>query len=120
MAEQAKINDHARIALERIKDSESEARKIIQRAREEVATKIIPQAHQKARKTGHKSLEEARLRAEENKARMLKDSRKEAENILLGAEKEIQELRNQTEKIMPAAINRAAEKIKDILKKGLQ
>jgi vacuolar-type H+-ATPase subunit H len=120
MAEQANGNNNALAALKKIRESEEKARKIILDAMEEVNSGILPQAHQKAKDKKEKSLEEARSRAKKNKEQVIRNAQKEAEKIGKDAKDEIRELRRQMEQTLPAAVERVAEKIEEMLKKGFQ
>lgn len=55
------------VALEKIKEAEEKARKIVHETREKTALEIIQTAYDEAKKIKKNSLEEARMKAEKKK-----------------------------------------------------
>ncbi len=117
MNEEIKTKD-AFDALNRIKEAEEKARKIVQEAREKTSVKIIEDAHREAGKIKERHLNMARKSAEERKSAIIQEAAKEAGEIREKAEREIISLKRQAEKAMPGAVNQISDRIKNFIDKG--
>ena len=80
MTEKKKTND-ALDALQRIREAEEKARKIVQDARETKAAKIIQDADDEAKKIKERHLNQARQKAEQRKSAIVQRAAKEAGEI---------------------------------------
>jgi vacuolar-type H+-ATPase subunit H len=111
-------NGEALKALQSIKETEEEAKNIIQNARENEAQMVIQDAYKAAEKIKEEMLTEAKKKAEILKNDIIKKAMDEAEEIRRSAALEEKKLRGTAEKNMTAAVKQASGKIKDLLKEG--
>jgi vacuolar-type H+-ATPase subunit H len=117
MNEKIKTKD-ALDALQRIKEAEEKARKIVQQAREKTAVEIIQEAHEEAEKIKDHHLIRARKKAEEKRNAIIQEAAKEADEIREEAEKEIISLTKKAKKAMSGAVSQITERIKHFIEKG--
>lgn len=111
-------NGEALKALQRIKETEEQAKKIIQNARENEAQMIIQDAYKEADKIKADILAEAKKKAEALKTENIKKAEKEAEETKKSATIEEDRLRETAKKNMTEAVKKASGKIKELLKEG--
>jgi len=107
------------VALQKIKETEEKARRIINKAREKETSRIIQNAYDEAKDIKKSSLKWAREETEERKKAIIQKATKEAERIRREAEAEGKELHTKAEKLVQEAVEKVTEKIKDFLKGGL-
>lgn len=119
MSNEAK-NGGALSALQKIKETEEEAEKIIRNAREKDAQQNIQEAFTESKKIKEDILANARKQAEKVKSEIINKADDEAGEIRKQAGFEERELRETAEKNMPFAVKKTAEKIKSLLKEGWQ
>ncbi len=117
MNEEIKKKD-ALDALQRIKEAEEKARKIVQEAREKTVVKIIQDAYDEAEKIKDRHLNRARKKAEERRSAIIQQAAKEAGEIREKAEQEGVSLKKKAEKAMPGAVSQISDRIKHLIEKG--
>jgi vacuolar-type H+-ATPase subunit H len=105
-------------ALQRIKEAEEKARKIVQKAREKTAVKIIQDAHEEAEKIKERHLKRARKKAEEKRNAIIQEAAKEAGEIREKAKLEVVSLKKKAETTMSGAVNQISDRIKHFIEKG--
>lgn len=103
------------IFLEKIKEEEEKARKLIDEARKAKASKIIQDAYEEAQKIKEDSLAKARREAEENEKAIIKKASVEAERIRDKAEGEAERLRKRVKSLLPKAVDKVRERIRQYL-----
>ena len=111
-------NGEALKALQRLKETEEQAKKIIQNARENEAQKIIQDAYKEADKIKADILADAKKKAEAMKTEIIQKAEKDAEETRRSAALEEDKLRETAEKNKTAAVKKASGKIKELLKEG--
>jgi len=117
MNEKIKTKD-ALDALQRIKEAEEKARKIVQEASEKTAVKIIQDAHDEKEKIKDRHLNRARKKAEERRSAIIQQAAKEAGDIREKAEQEVVSLKKKAEKAMSGAVSQISDRIKHLIEKG--
>jgi vacuolar-type H+-ATPase subunit H len=105
-------------ALQRIKEAEEKARKIVQEAREKKAVKIIQDAYDEAEKIKDRHLKRARKKAEERRGALIQQAAKKAGEIREKAEQEGVSLKKKAEKAMPGAVSQISDRIRHLIEKG--
>jgi vacuolar-type H+-ATPase subunit H len=105
-------------ALQKIKDAEAEACRIVQEAREKTSAKIIQDAYKEADQIKERLLEEARKQAKEKKDSIIQDAEIEVEQIVEEARSEIDRLRKIPADTRARAIAKVAESIRNSIEGG--
>ncbi len=105
-------------ALQKIKESEAEARKIIQEAREKTSVKIIQDAHKDAEQIKERMIGEARQKAQEKKRSIIQEAEHEVKKIAEEIQAEIDRLRERSVDARADAIVRVAASIRDAIEEG--
>ena len=105
-------------ALQKIKDAEDEARKIIQDAHEKTSVKIIQDAQKDADEVKERMLAEARDKARERKKSIIQGAKLEVKKIAAEAQTEIERLRNLPTDSRSRAIEKVAENIRSAVRGG--
>ena len=111
-------DDEAIGALQKIKEAEERARRIIQEAQEITAIQIVQEAHEEARKIRARFLEKAKKKAEEKKKEIVDKAKKERDKIEKDSDREISELVEKTRSRMSDAVKIIGKKVEESLKKG--
>ncbi|MBN2246604.1 MAG: hypothetical protein JW755_12240 [Candidatus Aminicenantes bacterium] len=111
-------NGEALKALQSIKETEEQAKEIIQNARENEAQRIIQEAYAEVKKIKAGILEETKKKAEALKTEIVNKAEEEAGAIRKSAALEEKKLREAAKKNMNAAVKKASGKIKELLKEG--
>jgi V/A-type H+-transporting ATPase subunit G/H len=106
-------------ALQKIKEAEEEARKIVREAQDTTSVQIIQDAQDQAQQIKENALEEARRSGQVKRATIIQKAKAEAEEITLQAEQEKSALRQKTESQLEDAVAKVAEKIQDFFTKGV-
>ncbi|MFC2170023.1 hypothetical protein ACFLRM_05610 [Acidobacteriota bacterium] len=104
-------------ALQKIRESEEEARRIINGAREETSVQIVQDAYDEAKKIKEQYLSEGRNKAEDKKKTIIQKAAEEADKIRKESEEEAAALVSSSETRKTGAIDNVAEKIKLYLKR---
>lgn len=102
-------------ALQRIKEAEKKANKIIGDARDVMVSKAIEDALAEAERVKEQHLAKARKQAEERKQKIIKEARKEAQKIKKMTEEEIAVLSQKAKEGIPRAVKVVEGKIKRFL-----
>jgi ATP synthase H subunit len=105
-------------ALQKVKEAEEEARRIIREAQDTTSVQIIQDAQEEARKIMENALEEARRNGQVKRAAIVQKAKMEAEEITNKGGQEKSALRQKTESQFEAVVAKVAEKIKVFLKEG--
>lgn len=106
-------------ALQKIKEAEEEAKKIVQEAQDTTSVQIIQDAQDQASQIKENALEEARKNGQVKRATIIQKAKAEAEEITLQAAQEKSALRKKTENQLEEAVTKVAEKIQDFFTKGV-
>lgn len=106
-------------ALEKIRQAEDQARKIVGDAREGTSLKIIQEAQDEARSIKEKTLKEARERAKRMREEMIEKAEGEAERIREQTLQKIQTLNLKGEASEADAVKTVSEEMKKHLKGGV-
>lgn len=106
------------IALQKIKEAEEKARKIIEDARENKASQIVQDAYEEGRKIKEDLLAKTREEAEKKKKVIIKKAATEAEKIRKKAEAEAEEMSQRIESLMPEAVAKIRVEIRRFLEGG--
>ena len=109
----------ASVALQKIKDAEEEAKKIVHHAQETTSVQIIQSAQEEAKKIRENALEEARKNGQVRRATIIQKAKADAEENTLQTEQEKTALRQRTESQLDEAAIKVAEKIRNFLTKGV-
>lgn len=105
-------------ALQKIKEAEIEAKKIVQDAREKTSAKIIQDAYKDADQIKERVLEEARKQAQEKKRSIIQEAEKEAKRTKEDSQAEIDRLRDRSTDARNEAIVRVAANIRKAIEGG--
>jgi len=108
----------ALLAIQRIKEAEEKARRIILNAQEKETIKIIQDAYDEAKKIKEDYVKKARNEAEKKKRSIIDEASKEAEKIRRKAEEEASALSRKAKTIMPQTVEKFAQRIKHFLEGG--
>ena len=111
-------NNMALDALQKIKEAETEARKIVQEAREMTSVKIITDARADAKEIKARMLKEARDQAQEKKGSIIQDAQVEVRKIAEETKAEVERLRNIPTNIRSRAIEKVAANIRGAIEGG--
>ncbi|MGB3863160.1 MAG: hypothetical protein WA915_13855 [Candidatus Aminicenantaceae bacterium] len=106
-------------ALQKIKEAEIEARKIVQDAREKTSVKIIQDAYKDADQIKERMLNEARKQAKEKKRSIIQEAETEAKRTLEESQAEIDRLRERSTAARDETIARVAANIRNTIEGGL-
>jgi vacuolar-type H+-ATPase subunit H len=106
-------------ALQKIKEAEIEARKIVQDAREKTSVKIIQDAYEDADQIKERVLNEARKQAQEKKRSIIQEAETEAKRTLEESQAEIDRLRERSTAARDETIARVAANIRNTIEGGL-
>jgi vacuolar-type H+-ATPase subunit H len=105
-------------ALQKIKEAEIEARKIVRDAREKTSVKIIQDAHKDADQIKARVLAEALKQARENKKSIIQEAEKDVKKIIKESQIEIDRMRVRSADARNEAIERVAANIRNAIKGG--
>ena len=105
-------------ALQKIKEAEAEARKIVRDAREKMSVKIIQDAHKDAEQIKERMLAEARKKAQEKKKSIIQDAQNEVKDIEKEAKAEIDRLQRISADTRAQAIAKVAASIRSAIEGG--
>jgi len=105
-------------ALQKIKEAETEAKKIVQDAREKTSVKIIQDAYKDADQIKERLLDEARNQAQEKKRSIIQEAENEVRRILEETRVEIDLLREKAADARTEAVTRVADNISNAIKGG--
>lgn len=106
-------------ALDKIKEAEDQARKIINDAKEGMSLKIIQEAQNEARTIKEKSVKEARAKAQKIKAELIKRAEEDAAQIRMETRQETKILRKRGRDAQAEAVKRVSDEMKKYLKEGI-
>jgi vacuolar-type H+-ATPase subunit H len=106
-------------ALEKIKEAEDQARKIIHEAKEEMSLKIIQEAQNEARTIKEKSIKEARAKAQKIRAELIKKAEEDAAQVRAETRRETEILRKKGSAAQAEAVKRVSGEMKKYLKGGI-
>ena len=107
-----KIKSGALEALDKIKEAEDKARKIVANAREDTALKILQAAQDEARFDKEKSLKEARAKARKIRAGLITKAEEEAARIRIETQKEKEALLKKGKAARADAVKKVSEEMK--------
>lgn len=102
-------------AIQRVKQAETEARRIVQNAREQESVQILQQAREESSRVREKHLSQARERAAQQRSELIEEAEAEARKIRGEAEQEAGDLRKAAEPLIPGAVAKTADKIAALL-----
>jgi len=102
-------------AIQRIKQAETEARRIVQNAREQESAQILQQAREESSLIREKRLSAARERAAQQKSMRIEEAEAEAGKIWAGAEQEAGAIRMAAKSLFPGAVSKTGDKIAALL-----
>ena len=111
-------NNMALDALQKIKEAETEARKIVQEAREMTSAKIITDARMDAKEIKERMLKEARDQAQEKKKSIIQNAQVEVQKIADVTQAEIDRLRKIPANVRSRAIEKVAANIHSAIEGG--
>ena len=103
-------------AIRRVKQAETDARRIIQNAREQESVQILDQAREESSRIREELMNRARERAARQRSAMIQGAEAEVEKIRAASEKEAAALREAAEPLIPAVVAQAADKITSLLR----
>ena len=106
-------------ALQKIKEAEEEAKKIVQGAQETTSVQIIQDAQEEAKQIRENALEEARKNGQVKRATIIQKAKAEAEEITHQTEQEKAALRKRTEGQIEEAVIKVSERIRNFIAKGV-
>jgi vacuolar-type H+-ATPase subunit H len=109
----------ALLALEKVKDAEARARRIVQEAQEITSAQMIKDASEESERVKQNQLVMARKAAEARKKAILAAALKEAEKIRIEAEKETAALRQKAAASKAEAVKKMTRRIRELLEGGL-
>jgi vacuolar-type H+-ATPase subunit H len=102
-------------ALQRIKEAEEEARRIIEEAQQRAASNVIRDAYEEAKKIKENHLNQTRKRALEKKNSLISEAEREAEKIKKETAEEAQAISRKAEAFIPRVVEEFARKIRNFL-----
>lgn len=105
-------------ALQKIKEAEAEARKIVQDAREKTSVKIIQDAYKDAEQIKERMLMEARKDAQEKRESIIQDAQNEVKDIEKEIKTEIDRLQRISANTRTQAITKVAASIRSAIEGG--
>jgi vacuolar-type H+-ATPase subunit H len=105
-------------ALDRVREAEERAKKIIREAREKISVQIAKEAAEAAEEIKRKSLAEAKKEADARKKAILERAHQEAEAIRAESEAELSALRRQAGSAFEEAVKKAGQRIREFLGGG--
>lgn len=105
-------------ALEKIKEAEEQARKIIADAKEGMSLKVIQEAQNEARTIKEKSAKEARVEAQKIREKLIKKAEKEAAQIREETGREAEILRKRGSETLAEAVKKVSDEMDKYLKGG--
>ena len=102
-------------AIQRVKQAETEARRIVQNARNQESVQILQQAQEESSLTREEHLSRARERAAQQKSALIAEAQAEAGKIQADAEQEAGALRKAALPLIPGAVAKTMDKIAALL-----
>jgi len=105
-------------ALQKIKEAETEARKIVQDARDKTSVKIIQDADKDADQIKERVLNEARKQAHEKKRSITQQADNEVKRIKEKTKAEIDSVREKSAEAKTEVITKVAANIRNAIKGG--
>jgi len=105
-------------ALQKIKEAETKARKIVQDAREKTSVKIIQDAYKDADQIKERVLSEARKQAQDKKRSVIQEAENEVKRIIEENKVEIDRLRERSADTRTEAIKGVAANIHKAIEEG--
>ncbi len=105
-------------ALQKIKQAEAEARKIIHDARENMSLKIIQDAHNEAEQIKKRVLDEARKAADKQKEAIIREARDKVRRINDETQAEIENLRKKSAAVKDDVVAKVAARIRKTIEGG--
>jgi vacuolar-type H+-ATPase subunit H len=114
MSDEAK-KDLALEALQKIKEAELEARKIVQDARDKTSVKILQDANKDADQIKERVLDEARKQAQEKKRSLIKEADNEVKRIRKETQAEIGRLKERSADARTKVITKVAANIRNTI-----
>jgi vacuolar-type H+-ATPase subunit H len=112
---QEKRESEALEALQRIKEAEEEARRIIKDAQQRAASNVIRDAYEEAKKIKENYLSQTRKGALEKKNSLIGEAEREAEKIRKETAEEAHAISRKAEALVPSVVEEFAKKIKNFL-----
>lgn len=103
-------------AIQRVKQAETEARRIVQNARDQESVQILQQARDESSLLREEHLNRARERAAKQKSVLIEEAEAEARKIHADAEQEAGALRKAALPLIPGAVAKTVDKIAALLK----
>jgi vacuolar-type H+-ATPase subunit H len=105
-------------ALEKVKDAEARARRIVREAQEKISAQIIKDASEESERIKQDHLVRVKEAAEAKKKAVLAAALKEAEKIGIRAETEAAALRQKAAASKAEAVKKVTRRIKELLEGG--
>jgi len=105
-------------ALQKIKEAEAEAEKIVLEAREKTSVKIIDDAHKDAEQIKEHILDETRGEAREKKSSIIQKAQDEVKRIAEETQSEIDRLQKGSTDARSKAVAKVASYIRSAIKEG--
>jgi len=115
---QDEAKNEALDALKKIKKAERNARTLLKKAKEETSLKIIQDARDDAKKIKEQFIKDARNKAKTIREEVTKKAERDASKIREETRKKIENLRKNSEGILPEAVDKVSKEIKSFLKRG--
>jgi len=110
--------DEAWLALQKIKEEEQKMHQLMENIRQNRASKIIQKAYEQAQKIKDDYIKQAKKEAAKKKETIINRAEAEAERITKEAKEEINNMNKRLAPLMPEAIEKVRNKIRNYLKKG--
>jgi vacuolar-type H+-ATPase subunit H len=105
-------------ALQKIKQAEAEARKIIHDARENTSVKIIQDAYDEAEQIKKRVLDEARKDAHQKKEAIIREAQDKVQRINDQTQAEIEHLREKSATVRDEVVAKVAASIRKTIEGG--
>jgi vacuolar-type H+-ATPase subunit H len=98
-----------------VREAETEARRIVQNAREQESVQILQQAGEESSRIREEHLRRAREKAVQQRNELIAEAEDEAEKIRAEAEREAESLHKAAEPLIPGAADKTAGRIASLL-----
>ena len=103
-------------SLQKIREAEKKARKLIDDTRRNKTSKIIQEAHDEAQKVKEDALTKTRKESGKKKKLIIEKAAAEADKIRQKADEEAEKLSKRVESLMPEAVKKVSGRIRQHLK----
>jgi vacuolar-type H+-ATPase subunit H len=105
-------------ALKKVREAEAAAERVVKKARDEEAVRILQEAQDESRRIRESLLAEAREKAGSDRSGQVRKAEAEAQKVREETEKMAEKIRAEATPLIPEAVKATASRIAEQLKQG--